>query len=67
MTRGYVDADGHIWSEELITYLEEPWRSLEPVIPRRLLPSGDQFHTHGCAGKEFLSRSDQKNGWRPKN
>jgi hypothetical protein len=31
MTRGYVDADGHIM--ELITYLEEPWRSLEPVIP----------------------------------
>ena len=47
MSNGYVDADGHVMekAEKLIQYLEEPWRSLEPVIPRRLLPSGDEFHT----------------------
>ena len=47
MSKGYVDADGHIMekAEELIGYLEEPWRSAEPVIPRRLLPTGDDFHT----------------------
>ena len=47
MSKGFIDADGHIMekAERLIQYLDEPWRSLEPVIPRRLLPSGDQFHT----------------------
>ena len=47
MSKGYIDADGHIMekAEDIIRYLEEPWRSLEPVIARRLLPSGDQFHT----------------------
>ena len=47
MSKGYVDADGHIMekAEELIKYLEEPWRSAEQVIPRRLLPTGDDFHT----------------------
>ncbi len=32
-------------AEKLIEYLEEPRRSLEPFISRRLLPSGDEFHT----------------------
>src|SRR4029077_20351546 len=47
MSKGYIDADGHIIekAEELIKYLEEPWRMAEPVIPRRLLPTGDDFHT----------------------
>jgi predicted TIM-barrel fold metal-dependent hydrolase len=47
MSKGYVDADGHIMepAQELIQYLDEPWRSSESVIPRRLLPSGDEFHT----------------------
>ena len=29
MSKGYVDADGHIMekAEKLIQYLEEPWRS----------------------------------------
>ena len=31
-------------AEKLIAYLEDPWRSLEPVIPRRLLPSGYEFY-----------------------
>ena len=47
MAKGYIDADGHIMekADELISYLEEPWRSAEPVVPRRLLPTGDDFHT----------------------
>ena len=34
MAKGYIDADGHIMekADELISYLEEPWRSAEPVI-----------------------------------
>jgi len=43
----YVDADGHIMEKtaDLISYLEEPWRSNETVAERRLLPSLDEFHT----------------------
>jgi predicted TIM-barrel fold metal-dependent hydrolase len=65
MSRGYVDADGHIMekAEELITYLEEPWRSLEPVIPRRLLPSGDQFHTPRMRRKGIFDESVGPEKW----
>jgi len=43
----YVDADGHIMEKtaDLISHLEEPWRSNETVAERRLLPSLDEFHT----------------------
>jgi predicted TIM-barrel fold metal-dependent hydrolase len=49
--------------DELITYLEEPWRSLEPVIPRRLLPSGDQFHTPRIRRKGIFDESVGPDKW----
>jgi len=65
MPKGYVDADGHIMEnpDELIGYLEEPWRSLEPVIPRRLLPSGDQFHTPRIRRKGIFNESVGPEHW----
>jgi len=47
MSQGYVDADGHIMEnfEELFEYFDEPWRSCDTLIPSRVLPSGDEFHT----------------------
>ena len=47
MSKGYVDADGHIMekAEELFEYFEEPWRSCDTLTPSRVLPSGDEFHT----------------------
>ena len=58
MSKGYVDADGHIMekAEELIKYLEEPWRSAEQVIPRRLLPTVMIFIRRESAAKAFLMR-----------
>ena len=65
MSKGYVDADGHVMekAEELIQYLEEPWRSLEPVIPRRLLPTGDEFHTPRIRRKGIFVESVGPEDW----
>jgi predicted TIM-barrel fold metal-dependent hydrolase len=65
MSAGYVDADGHVMekAEELIQYLEEPWRSLEPVIPRRLLPTGDDFHTPRMRRKGIFIESVGPEDW----
>ena len=52
----YVDADGHIMEKtaDLISYLEEPWRSNETVAERRLLPSLDEFHTPRFRKKGYI-------------
>ncbi|TMA78739.1 MAG: hypothetical protein E6J74_41355 [Deltaproteobacteria bacterium] len=65
MSKGYVDADGHIMekAEELIKYLEEPWRSAEPVIPRRLLPTGDDFHTPRIRRKGIFNEAVGPEHW----
>jgi len=65
MSKGYVDADGHIMekAEELIQYLEEPWRSADPVIPRRLLPTGDDFHTPRIRRKGIFNEAVGPEHW----
>ena len=65
MSKGYVDADGHIMEnpQELIRYLEEPWRSAEPVVPRRLLPSGDDFHTPRIRRKGIFNEAVGPEHW----
>jgi len=65
MSKGYVDADGHIMekAEDLIKYLEEPWRSAEPVIPRRLLPTGDDFHTPRIRRKGIFNEAVGPEHW----
>ena len=65
MSKGYVDADGHIMekADELIQYLEEPWRSAEPVIARRLLPTGDDFHTPRIRRKGIFNEAVGPEHW----
>src|SRR5918996_2798238 len=45
MSKGYVDADGHVMvsEEEISPYFPEPFTN--PPSPRLLLPSLDHFHT----------------------
>lgn len=65
MSKGYIDADGHIMEnpQELIQYLDEPWRSSESVVPRRLLPSGDEFHTPRIRRKGIFNEAVGPNEW----
>ena len=47
MAKRYVDCDGHVMenTDELVTFVGEPFKTTGHMNPRRMLPSLDRFHT----------------------
>ena len=47
MPNKHVDCDGHVMevTDELISFVGEPFKTTGHMNPRRVLPSLDRFHT----------------------
>ncbi len=65
MAKSYVDSDGHIMEnvQELIEFLEEPYKGSEMVLSAPLLPSLDKFHTPRIRKKGVFDRTVGPERW----
>ena len=65
MAKSYVDSDGHIMEnvQELIEFLEEPYKGSEMVMSAPLLPSLDKFHTPRIRKKGVFDRTVGPERW----